>query len=161
MKNIYLILGAAMLPLLIGCASTPVVLAPVGPNPLVSKNTASGGGLQVFSNLIGRSEGNNPTWYQHTDYYIYDLHGQLVKHVNNTTGYYAKAPCRTALPVGEYIIQARAKDYGNLWIKVPVVIQDGKTTRVHLDKQWMVPTGIPKTELVSIPIGYPVGWRAD
>ena len=34
MKNIGLILGAAVLTLMMGCASTPVALAPVGPNPM-------------------------------------------------------------------------------------------------------------------------------
>ena len=64
MKNVYFVLGAGLLSLLVGCASTPVALAPVGPNPVGSESTAAEGGLQVFSSLVGRSEGDNPTWYQ-------------------------------------------------------------------------------------------------
>lgn len=100
MKNVHFLLGAGLLSLLVGCASTPVALAPVGPNPIGSESMAAEGGLQVFSSLVGRSEGDNPTWYQHTDYDVYDLHGKLVRHVNNTIGYYAKAPRRVSLPEG-------------------------------------------------------------
>lgn len=88
MKNIHLLMGAGLAALLAGCATTPVALAPVGPNPAGSRSRVPEGGLQVFSSLVGRSEGNNPAWYQHTDYSIYDLNGKLVRHVDNTIGYY-------------------------------------------------------------------------
>ena len=159
MKNINLILGAAVLTLMMGCASTPVVLAPVGPNPVGVKSMDSQGDLQVFSGLVGRTEGENPTWYQHTDYYIYDLHGKMVRHVDNTIGYYAKAPSRVALPAGRYLVKAKANDF--LWVAVPVTIEHGRTTRVHLADNWQIPADAPKSELVSMPNGNPIGWRAD
>lgn len=159
MKNVYFVLGAGLLSLLVGCASTPVALAPVGPNPVGSESTAAEGGLQVFSSLVGRSEGDNPTWYQHTDYYVYDLHGKLVRHVNNTVGYYAKAPRPVTLPAGRYLVKAQANDY--FWVDVPVTIEGGQTTRVHLDDNWKLPADTPKTELVSLPNGKPVGWQAE
>ncbi|MGA3141645.1 MAG: hypothetical protein ABSF10_01180 [Verrucomicrobiota bacterium] len=161
MKNIGLILGAAVLTLMIGCASTLVVLAPVGPNPIGHSGMGSKGQLLVYSAWQGHGEGDNPCYYQHGDYYIYQTSGKLVRHVENSVGHYAQSPRPEFLPTGKYIVQARAKGYGNVWIKVPVVIQDGLTTRVHLDNEWMIPAGISKTELVSVPIGYPVGWRAD
>ena len=161
MKNINFILGAAVISLLTGCASTPVALAPVGPNPMGYSGMGSKGQLLVYSAWQGHGEGNNPCYYQHSDYYIYQTSGKLVRHVENIVGHYAQSPRPEFLPAGKYIVQARAKGYGNVWIKVPVVIQDGQTTRVHLDNGWMVPADISKSELVSMPNGYPVGWRAD
>ena len=159
MKNIHLLMGAGLAALLAGCATTPVALAPVGPNPAGSRSGVSEGGLQVFSSLVGRSEGNNPSWYQHTDYSIYDLNGKLVKHVDNTIGYYEKAPRRVTLPAGRYFLKAQANDY--LWVDVPVTIERGQTTRVHLDDNWKLPATASKAELVSLPNGNPAGWRAD
>ncbi|MGO9587181.1 MAG: hypothetical protein ACLP2Y_13375 [Limisphaerales bacterium] len=161
MKGINLILGAAVISLLTGCASTPVVLAPVGPDPRGYSSKGSQGQLLVYSAWQGHGEGDNPCYYQHSDYYIYQTSGKLVRHVENIVGHYAQSPRLEFLPAGKYIVQARARGYGNVWIKVPVVIQDGQTTRVHLDNGWRVPAGTAKTELVSVPIGYPVGWRAD
>ena len=161
MKNIGFILGAAVLTLMMGCASTPVALAPVGPNPLDYSGMGSKGQLLVYSAWQGHGEGNNPCYYQHSDYYIYEPSGKLVRHVENIVGHYAQSPRTELLPAGKYVVQARAKGYGNVWIEVPVVIQGGQTTRVHLDNGWMVPADISKAELVSIPNGYPVGWRAD
>ena len=159
MKNIHLLMGAGLAALLAGCATTPVALAPVGPNPAGSRSRVPEGGLQVFSSLVGRSEGNNPAWYQHTDYSIYDLNGKLVRHVDNTIGYYEKAPRRVTLPAGRYFLKAQANDY--LWVDVPVTIERGQTTRVHLDDNWKLPANASKTELVSFPNGNPAGWRAD
>jgi hypothetical protein len=159
MKRVYYILGAGLVSLLTGCASTPVALVPVGPNPAGIGSMASNGQLQVFSSLAGRSEGDNPTWYQHTDYYIYSMQGKLMEHVDNTTGYYASTPPAIALAAGNYLVKAQAEDY--LWVDVPVVIERGRTTRVHMDDNWKPPAATPKRELVSMPNGNPVGWRAE
>jgi len=67
MKKVCFLLGTGLVSLLVGCASTPVALAPVGSDPAGIENTAAKGGLLVFSSLVGRSEGDNPTWYQHSD----------------------------------------------------------------------------------------------
>jgi hypothetical protein len=157
MKNILFLMGAAITILITGCSTTPVTLAPVGPNPAGLRTTSANGQLEVFSALSGRSEGNNPTWYQHSDYYLCDSHGQRLEHVNNTTGYYAQTPRLITLPSGKYIVETKAKDM--LRAKVAVVIKAGKITRVHLDGNWQ-PLG-SKTEVVKAPAGYPVGWGAD
>lgn len=159
MNNIRFLLGAGLVALLAGCSSTPVVLAPVGPNLMGFDGMASKGELQVFSRLTGRTEGDNPTWYQHTDYYIYDLHGKRLEHVDNAIGQYEEAPRRVALPAGRYFVKAQAKDY--IWVDVPVKIEPGRTTRVHLDDSWRLPANTPKRELVRVPNGNPVGWRAE
>jgi hypothetical protein len=159
MKSVYILLATGLVSLLVGCSSTPVALAPVGPNPVDIESMDSKGALQVFSSLTGRSEGDNPTWHKHTEYYIYNLHGKLLKHVDNTIGHYENAPRPVALPAGRYLVKAHAKDY--FWVNVPVTIERGRTTRVHLDDNWKLPANTPKTELVSMPNGNPVGWRAE
>jgi len=159
MKTSIPITLAAMTLLLLGCSSTPVAVAPVGPNPAGGlTNNGGNGQLEVFSALKGRTEGNNPTWYQHSSYFIYDGEGNRLEWVDNSPGYYATAPRLITLPAGHYVVKAQAKDY--FWVQVPVVIEPGRITKVHLDDAWQTPTGTPKTELVSVPAGYPVGWRA-
>ncbi len=164
MRSVYVLLGTGLVSLLIGCSSTPIALAPVGPNPVGGETIGSQGELQVFSSLVEQSDDQNqgsedPVWYQHTDYRIYDLHGKLVKRVANTIGHYEQAARRVVLPTGRYLVKAQAKDY--LWVEVPVTIEPGRTTRVHLDDNWKLPADAPKRELVSMPNGNPVGWRAE
>jgi hypothetical protein len=163
MKKIPVILGTALTSLLLGCASTPVALAPVGPNPSGRASMAATGQLEVFSALQTRHDGNeydpNPAWHQHTDYTVYDSAGKRVRHVFNTVGHYEETPNVITLPAGSYVVMARAQ--GLLRVQVPVVIVGGRMTHVHLDAKWNIPTDTPKTELVQIPGGYPVGWRAD
>jgi hypothetical protein len=164
MKGICIILGAGLISILTGCSTTPVAVATVGPNPASSERMVSNGELQVFSSLAEQSDNQNqaskdPVWYQHADYRIYDLHGKLVKRVDNTIGHYEQAPRRVALPPGKYLVRAPAKDY--LQVEVPVTIERGRTTSVHLDDKWQPLAVAPNRELVWMPNGNPVGWRAD
>jgi hypothetical protein len=147
------------------CASHPVTLASVGPNPSAGRSVSvSTGQLQVFSSLSEESDNQNqgskdPVWYQHTDYNVYDARGKLVQHVDNTVGHYATAPRLVSLPAGDYIVRAQAND--EVAVNVPVVVERGRTTRVHLDANWKLPPSTPRSEIVCAPSGYPVGWRAD
>jgi hypothetical protein len=154
MKSSYIIAGAALALILGGC-STLVAVAPVGPNPAALSNHAKLGQLQVFSALVGRTEGDNPTWFQHGNYTILDSHGNMVTHVANRVGKYALSPQLVSLRPGKYIIKAEARDYFR--VRIPVVIEAGRTTRVHLDDTWK-PMDAKATELVSLPSGTPVGW---
>src|SRR5665213_190468 len=161
MKSIRICSVAAILIGVVGCATPPVVVAPVGPNPANVASAASMGSLQVFSQMMVQNDDQNQggygkyDWQQHTDYNIYDLHGKLIMHVFNETGHYAEAPKRIALPVGNYLVKAQAKDF--FWAKVPVTIERGRTTRVHLDDNWKPATVTLKQDLVTMPNGNPVG----
>jgi hypothetical protein len=158
-KTIFIIVGMALLSWANTCLSTPVVLAPVGPNPLGYRTTTTTGQLEVFSALVGRIEGDNPTWYQHSDYVICDQNGKRLRSVFNSTGYYAQDPQPITLPPGKYIVKARAK--GILWAQIPVVIEAGQVTRIHLDGQWQPPANTPGKEIVNGPVGYAIGWRPE
>lgn len=159
MKKAFFLLTVMAGSLLIGCSSTPVALAPVGPNPLGNRTADAMGNLQVYSSLVGRVEGDNPTWFQHTDYEICGLHGNELKRVDNTVAYYEQAPPQVPLPPGRYLVKAQAQDYFR--VSVPVEIESGRTTRVHLDDNWKPPRNMPKSELVRAPDGNAIGWRAE
>jgi hypothetical protein len=156
--NVLIIWGAAVVLLFAGCSTVPVAMAPVGPNPAQLPTASNSGQLEVFSALSGRMEGNNPTWYQHTDYYVCNSRGKELRRVDNSIGHYTQRPRIVTLPPGNYIIEARAKDV--LSVEVPVLVKSGEITRVHLDGQWQPISGASKTELVFTPGGYPVGWSA-
>jgi len=158
MKNINTLIGASLVSLLVGCANTPVVLAPVGPNPHGVQTNASDGELEVYSRLFACTEGDNPVWHQHSAYRIYDLQGRLVKYVGNAAGHYEQAPRLVPLPPGRYRLHARASDY--LLVEVPITIERGRTTKVHLDDRWQLPAYASNAGLVSLPNGNPVGWQA-
>jgi hypothetical protein len=165
MKSIRFYSVAMVLLAVAGCATPPVVVAPVGPNPLNAESVASIGSLQVFSKVVHQYDDQNQGgdgisgWQQHTDYSIYDLHGKPVLHVFNETGHYAETPKQIALPVGKYLVKAQAKDY--FWVPVPVEIEAGRTTKVHLDDNWEIPANTSKDVLVRLLSGTPVGWRAE
>jgi hypothetical protein len=158
MKMIHVIPVAAMILGLAGCASRPLALAPVGPNPAREPAPTTGGQLQVYSALQRFDEGDNLCWYQHTDYTIYQ-HGKLFKRVSNAVGYYETRPRLVTLPPGNYIVVAEGRD--SLRMRVPVKIERGEITRIHLDDRWSVPADTPRNELVTLPSGYPVGWRVN
>jgi len=157
----FLLLG--VIPLMASCASQTIISDSVGPNPLAGATSLAGTGyLRVFSErepvTEGFDAGANPTYYQHTDYRVYDERGKLVKYVGNTIGEYDPSPRLLSLASGRYIVKARAKDY--LTVEVPVVIEPGRTTSVHLDDLWKPPAEATANELVFEPDGNPVGWRA-
>jgi hypothetical protein len=158
MKRIPAIIGTVSILLFVGCASTPVVVSPIGPNPNRPESQSANGQLEVFSAQTGRTEGDNPTWLQHTDYTIYNQQGQAVKRVRNTVGYYATAPHVISLPPGKYLVKAEAKDYPD--VTVPVIIDRGRLTRVHLDDAWRTPA-VSVNSFIKLPTGNPVGWSPD
>lgn len=147
-----------MASVLAGCSTTPVGLATVGPNPVGLQTTSANGQLIVYSALSGHGEGNNPTWYRHTDYYICNQNGRRIEDVRNNRGYYSETPRTVTLPAGKYVVEAQAK--GLLRVRVPVVIKAGEITIVHLDGDWQPGSTVAQNEIVSSPPGYPVGWRA-
>jgi hypothetical protein len=85
--------------------------------------------------------------------------GKVVEQVDNTVEHYSTSPRLVSLRPGNYTVSARDKEW--LSVKVPVVIERGRTTKVHLDDNWQPPASTQKTEVVSAPDGNPAGWRAD
>lgn len=151
---------ATSVAILTGCASTPVVLSPVGPCSSKHEVSDLNGQLQVFSVMEAQGEGDDPVWYQHSAYFIYGPQGKRIKYVGNTIGKFDETPPTVRLPAGRYSVKARAEGYRYSLVNVPVVIEPGKTTAVHLESGWTPPSGPPGTEIVQAPSGYAVSWRA-
>ena len=164
---------------LVGCASTPnvAVLGPVGPPPGERPSGRNEGSLRVYSaretavmdpnaeeffwnNDFGRNEFLHRA--AHTDYTIYNGEGQLIKHVRNARGMNDGTPTLVRLPAGTYRIQALAEESGASTFQavVPVVVKSGETIEAHLDRPWRPATHYQKSDMVWLPNGRIVGWKA-
>jgi hypothetical protein len=158
-------------------ASPPVSLAPVGPKPALGAKELKEGLLQVYSarqsagvdpNLAtffwNIDFGKNEFLYQaaHTDYTIYGSDGKVFKRVRNARDFNDGTPAQVALPPGNYRVEAEAEDYpgARLRVSVPVLVEGGQTTAVHLGGDWRPGESVKGTELVRLPNGRPVGWHA-
>jgi hypothetical protein len=157
-KNIALI-GAAIIPLLAGCALTPVTLDPVGPAPVKPAAYVPTGWLRVYTATDAHEIGDNTYYYTHTGYRIYNENGQLWRYIPNHTGDMDESVANVQIPEGSYRISAQSEAY-NL-VSVPITIEAGKTTDVHLETTWKVPSGVSTNDVVYLPDGYPVGWKSS
>ncbi len=147
-----------VIPLLASCALQPIALAPVGPGPAAYAASSNGkGDLEVYTETQEYYE-DEMSWFPHTDYQIYTSEGKRLKRVWNHRNHEDENPAVVALPPGQYVVKAWAERYG--LVRVPVVIKAGETTRVILQPGWK-PGSALKSNVVQIPNGYCVGWRAD
>lgn len=140
-KMIDILSAAAAAALMAGCATRSASGVAAGAKATSGAVAGANGQLEVFSDYSTRSEGSNPTWRQHSDYYIYRPDGRLLDYVANAPGYYSSLPRLVRLPAGKYIVKARGK--GALWTRVPVVIKPQQITRVNLDGDWQAGAAEP------------------
>jgi hypothetical protein len=135
------------------------VLVPVGPPPFAQAGQAPEGDLVVYSASDTGGPGDPDGCIHHSDYRICSAEGKQFKYVNNWIGTFIQDPAVVSLPSGRYSVVARASADGT--VTVPVIIEAGKTTSVHLDGS-KPPDGRKgaESELVRLPDGRIVGWRA-
>lgn len=158
MKKMFVYCGLAGLSLgIAACTSNRqhASLPPIGPAPAVAR--APEGWLVVYSALEPQQlTGESEVIPRHSGYEIYSAGGKHLRYVNN----YMLGPDRVSLPPGNYIVVASATGYSK--VTAPVVIKDGKTTDVHLDGS-APPIGreAPVSDVVRLPDGTIVGWRAE
>ena len=119
---------------------------------------AGSGYLKVYSATEQFDTGDNTYYYPHTDYVIYDAGGRVLKCVRNHVGIMDEDPALVRLPAGSYKVAAEDSGYGR--IRVPVVVESGQTTTIHLDRAWDPPAHAAASELIRLPDGEYVGWRA-
>jgi hypothetical protein len=161
-KTLSYFLLPALAVFLTGCASTsqPNNLAPVGPAPFAYPRSTSQGELLVYSALnTGVATDQNATTH-HSDYWIELPDGHRFKYVNNSVSTFSADPQAVALAPGRYNVSARAVNSG--MVKVPVLIEAGKTTAVHLDGSKPATSSKEPSESdwVRLPNGLLLGWRA-
>jgi hypothetical protein len=142
---------------LAGCAArAPLVISTsVGPEPPYQSPRT--GELVVYSATytptVEQSE-----YPMHTDYTIATKDGKVIERVVNGIGPFRAYPAKVTLSSGEYHVRAQYDRGG--FVIVPVVIEAGKTTIVDLNGE-APPQGTdaPK-DMVRLPNGHVVGWRA-
>jgi hypothetical protein len=152
------ILSGASALLLASCASAPptIVHETVGPGPTVV-NEEHNGFLRVYSATEWMADDDGPSLLKYTNYHIDTADGTLFKEVPNDD----QDPTRVILPKGTYTLVAWSDTSGE--VSVPVAIETGRTTVVHLEreKDWKeAPVGIRSADLVRLPNGQPIGFRA-
>lgn len=184
MKHANTIVLSGTLIWLVGCASPTkvAVLEPIGPAPSARAPNGGDGYLQVYSARkpaavdVNMEEwrwnndfGKNAFRYEpaHTDYAIYSQGGTLLERVRNARDRNDAAPALVSLPPGRYEIAAEAEDYagtedyaGPIEVRVPVVIQAGRTTTAHLADGWKPHRHYTGDEVVRLPDGGIAGWLA-
>ena len=150
---------------LAGCASTndQLVLDPIGPAPGSTPAPGTQGELAVFTAFDPLPDLNrSPYRRRFTDYRIFSADGEhLVQVVNNNRETLLNSPPVINLSSGVYRVRARANGYGT--ITVPVVIQPGQLTTVHLEGSvwWPRSSTIFTSNPVRLPKGEIAGWRAQ
>ncbi len=120
------------------------------------------GYLQVFSATEKSPPiaSDDPAYFNlHTGYDITDTAGKSVRFVPNHVSNMDEWPDEVTLTAGNYNIVADSTCCG--LVTVPVVIQQGKTTIVHLDGNWWPPSKTATNQLVSLPDGEAVGWSSS
>jgi len=158
-----LFLGAAVLPFLSGCISNPTPVSSVGPEPSAQASAHATGRLRVFSATQTRAGENTSAdysgyFYPHSSYEIKNNAGDTVKYVRNRAVYMDQSPDSVKLPPGRYNVVAESTWCG--LVKVPVVIEAGKTTVVHLDANWNPPLKTASEKVVKLPDGEAAGWAS-
>jgi hypothetical protein len=94
----------------------------------------------------------------HTAYTLEDAAGKSLREIDNRTGLFDSQPALVPLPAGRY--QVRALAPGGSYVVVPVVVEANRTTVVDLDGT-AVPQGVADADMVRLPDGHVVGWRAQ
>jgi hypothetical protein len=140
-----------------GCATRAPLLVqnPVGPRPSFPARRT--GDLVVYSATYTPTveEGEYPV---HTNYIIATPDDKVLERVSNRAGPFEAYPATVALPSGEYHVRAQYDRGG--FVVVPVVIVPGKTTIVDLNGGALPPGIDAAKDMVRLPDGHVVGWRA-
>jgi hypothetical protein len=136
------LIGAAIITLLGGCVSGATALKPVGPDATSSVEANPQGRLQVYTPTQVAEDFLRGNFTQLMAYDIRNESGKRLMFVANQASGVEESPDQVMLPTGKYTIVADSADYG--LVTVPMVIQSGKTTTVHLD-------GDPRTPLPLFP----------
>lgn len=148
-----------------GCRTTKqgVVLDPVGPPVLSKTKISTQGTLVVYSAQEVDADFNarDPYRPEYSDYKIFTPDGNLLRRIHNNSGTLLQDPLPVSLPSGRYRVVALANGYG--FVTVPVDIQPDQTTELHLEEDGDWPEGptANQTNVVRLPDGQVVGWKAS
>jgi hypothetical protein len=157
MKRMNQWLAVGLVAALSACAIQrgPLALPTIGPAPVETSAGKGLGNLVVFTAwVVDRS------FDRHTGYILISDDGKLDKPIRNQADAFDQRPAVVVLPPGKYQVIAPSENYGR--IKVPVLIEEGRTTFIYLDSSSQ--PRVAKSEmnkLVKMPDGSIAGWAAD
>jgi hypothetical protein len=120
---------------------------------------AAQGQLVVYTpdNFVDTNDAEHP---RHQAYVVLNPDGSVVERVANLSGPFGQDPEVVPLPSGRYLVHAWAINFGP--VAVPVQIDRGRTTTVHLDgDQGSSLAAASQAQVVSLPDGQVVGPSAD
>jgi len=156
--------------LLSGCATgsgpNGLVLDPVGPalpHPVqMTRSVSTNGTLVVYSAYrrnadFNARDGNRP---EYSDYKIFSSAGAFQQRIHNNSGNILQDVLPVTLPAGKYKVKARANGHG--LVIIPVVIEAGQSTVLHLEGGgfWPNESAFNQTNAVRLPDGLVIGWKA-
>ena len=159
----FAICGAAIC--LVGCVApgSQSVSERVGPEPITTPTAQSSvGTLTVYSAYEVNADFNSRDPYrpEYSDYKICTEDGTLLQRVHNDSGTALQDPAGVQLPAGKYRVIARANSCG--WVTIPILIQPGRETVLHLEGgvQWPGDTQSTKTNAVRLQDSRIIGWKS-
>jgi len=137
-----------------------LALAPVGPRRIPPETEIGPrGSLVVYSAFETVNAFSDAEQRRHSDYDLRSVGGELIQRVVNHEQSLGEDPAIVKLVPGRYSITARASNSRR--VDVPVVIEAEKTTCVRLDGSEPIGSSrVAASEMVRLPDGTPVGWRA-
>jgi hypothetical protein len=145
-----------------GCATQlpNVVTTPVGPSPSALERLTDKGTLVVYS-ALDLDDGNSDVDLRpHSSYKVFGPDQKLLQKVYNRAGTHIPDPVVISLLPGNYSVEARAAGIG--YLQVPVVIEKGHRTVVHLDgSELSTVNKVSPTEVVTLPDGLIIGWKVQ
>ena len=148
-----------------GCATKKggLALNTVGPaSDQTTMANSTNGTLIVYSayevnaDFAGRDR-RSPVY---SDYKILTGDGRLLRKVHNNSGTILQDAVPAELAPGKYQVVAPANGYGH--VTVPVMIETGRTTVLHLEGGgfWPDESVFNQTNAVRLPDGLIIGWRS-
>jgi hypothetical protein len=159
MKRRHPLIAIGAMMLLASCASVPATAVRETAGPQAGRLYPHEGSLKVYSATEEHFDGDT-AYYPHTDYRILTRDGSMFKEVRNVISPSDEVPATVTLPSGAYTVVAESETSGT--VSVPVIVRTGGTTVLHLerDKDWTPPALARESDLVHLPNGQPIGFRA-
>jgi hypothetical protein len=98
---------------------------------------------------------------EYSDYKILTADGRLLRKVHNNSETILQDAVLAELAPGKYQVVAPANGYGH--VTVPVIIETGRTTVLHLEGGgfWPDESVFNQTNAVRLPDGLIIGWRSS
>jgi hypothetical protein len=159
MKRRHPLIAIGTMVLLASCASMPATAVRETAGPQPGGLYPHEGRLEVYSATEEHFDGDT-AYYPHTDYRVLTRDGSVLKEVRNAISRSDEIPATVTLPSGVYTVVAESETSGI--VSMPVVVRTGRTTVLHLerDKDWTPPALARESDLIHLPNGQPIGFRA-